>query len=307
MAPHQAQRTLVKSRPELWAEVSDVASLCRHLGEFGDIRITRLEPETTVAWEGTAARGTVELEASGWGTRVTLTAELLDADVPGPEAEPEPEPVAVVEPEPEPEPDPVAAADAKPEPEGEPVPVVVAEPDAVPVAERVAVGEPDAVAEPVAGAPAPPRKAGFFARLFGRKPKPAPAPVPAAERAAARAAARTPAPAPIPDPAPAPAAVAATPAGETPAGEPARPLRAVPDLEPETETVVPLRQAPAEPAECDEPDPNPPLVAQDVPPADADADAAAAPATLDADQALAVLTSALDDLGAAHRRPFSHS
>ena len=37
--------------------------------------VTRLEPETTVAWEGDAARGTVRLEPSGWGTRVTLTAE----------------------------------------------------------------------------------------------------------------------------------------------------------------------------------------------------------------------------------------
>ncbi len=96
MAPsHQAQRTLVKSRPELWAEVSDLRSLCRHLGDFGDIRITRLEPESTVAWEGTAARGTVELEASGWGTKVTLKAQAL------PPPDPEPvtvEPVTVVAP-----------------------------------------------------------------------------------------------------------------------------------------------------------------------------------------------------------------
>src|SRR3712207_8062279 len=72
---HCAQRTLVKSPPELWAELSDPAALGRHLGEFGEIRITRLEPEDTVAWEGDRARGTVRLEPSGWGTRVTLTAE----------------------------------------------------------------------------------------------------------------------------------------------------------------------------------------------------------------------------------------
>ena len=29
------KRTLVKSPPELWAEISDVESLARHLGEFG--------------------------------------------------------------------------------------------------------------------------------------------------------------------------------------------------------------------------------------------------------------------------------
>src|SRR5690349_24744693 len=107
MPEPSAQRTLVKSPPELWAEVSDVESLARHLGEFGEIRITRLDPETTVAWEGDRARGTVALEPSGWGTKVTLTAELAEEAAP-------PEPVAV---EPEPvaaEPEPVAA---KPEPE----------------------------------------------------------------------------------------------------------------------------------------------------------------------------------------------
>src|SRR4051794_13004935 len=72
----RAQRTLVKSPPELWAEVSDVSALAGHLGAFGEIRITRLEPETTVAWEGDRARGTVELEPAGWGTKVTLTARI---------------------------------------------------------------------------------------------------------------------------------------------------------------------------------------------------------------------------------------
>jgi hypothetical protein len=69
-----ASRTLVKSAPELWTECSDGDSLGRHLDPFGDIRITRLEPETAVAWEGELASGTVRLEPSGWGTRVVLTA-----------------------------------------------------------------------------------------------------------------------------------------------------------------------------------------------------------------------------------------
>ena len=64
----------MKSHPELWAECSDAASLARHLGRFGEIRITKLEPETAVAWEGNDVSGTVTLEASGWGTRVVLTA-----------------------------------------------------------------------------------------------------------------------------------------------------------------------------------------------------------------------------------------
>ena len=67
-------RTLVKSSPELWAELSDPARLARRLEAFGEIRITRAEPEHTVAWEGESARGTVELEPAGWGTKVTLGA-----------------------------------------------------------------------------------------------------------------------------------------------------------------------------------------------------------------------------------------
>src|SRR3954447_15565621 len=103
----QAQRTLVKSPPELWAELSDIEGLARHLGEFGEIRITRTDPETTVAWEGERARGMVELEASGWGTKVTLTAEPVEAEPEPVDAEPEP-----VESDPEPEP-----VSQEPEPE----------------------------------------------------------------------------------------------------------------------------------------------------------------------------------------------
>jgi hypothetical protein len=93
MTEPSAHRTLVKSPPELWAEVSEPEALARHLGEFGEIRITRLEPETTVAWEGERASGTVHLEPSSWGTKVTLTASAAPSA-----------PSAPVEPEPEPEP-----------------------------------------------------------------------------------------------------------------------------------------------------------------------------------------------------------
>jgi hypothetical protein len=85
MHDHEQSRTLVKSAPELWTECSDAATLARHLGAFGAIRVTRLDPETTVAWEGDTARGTVRLEPSGWGTRVTLTAELPAAAPDGPD------------------------------------------------------------------------------------------------------------------------------------------------------------------------------------------------------------------------------
>src|SRR5919109_2279223 len=90
-----AKRTLVKSPPELWEELSEVQRLARHLGAFGEIRITKLEPEHTVAWEGEHARGTVSIESSGWGTQVTLTAALAEAsqarESPPPEVEREPE------------------------------------------------------------------------------------------------------------------------------------------------------------------------------------------------------------------------
>ncbi len=79
-----AKRTLVKSPPELWNELSEVERLARHLDAFGEIKITKLEPEHTVAWEGEHASGTVEIEAAGWGTKVTLKAEVREVEPPEP-------------------------------------------------------------------------------------------------------------------------------------------------------------------------------------------------------------------------------
>lgn len=90
MPDSRAHRTLVKSPPELWAEISDARALGRLLND-GEVRITRLDPETTVAWEGDRVRGTVELEASGWGTKVTLTAQPAEEALPGRTAEEEEE------------------------------------------------------------------------------------------------------------------------------------------------------------------------------------------------------------------------
>jgi hypothetical protein len=115
MSEQEASRTLVKSPPELWAECSDARSLARHLGDaVGEIRIKRLEPETTVAWEGEQVSGTVRLEPAGWGTKVTLTAASeAPAVVPEAELEPEPEPVAAPEPA---TPEPTVPEPATPEP-----------------------------------------------------------------------------------------------------------------------------------------------------------------------------------------------
>jgi hypothetical protein len=73
MVSSEVQRTLVKSPPELWAEISDPESLARHLGEFGEIRITRVQPEQKVEWEADDAHGSVVIKPSGWGTKVKLT------------------------------------------------------------------------------------------------------------------------------------------------------------------------------------------------------------------------------------------
>ncbi len=136
MISTEVQRTLVKSPPELWAELSDPTSLARHLGELGEIRITRVEPERTVEWEAADTTGKVLLKASGWGTKVTLT---VAREVAAPEPEVKAEPVNETEPEPE--------------------PVAVEEP------------EPEAAAEPEVVVEEPAARPGFFARLFHRRPK----------------------------------------------------------------------------------------------------------------------------------------
>ncbi len=227
MATHSAQRRLVKSRPELWAEISDQQSLARRLEAFGEIRITGTDPETTVAWEGTAASGTVKIESAGWGTKVVLTVELADTPA---AIEPKPEPVAqeVLPTEPKPEP----VAQAAPEP-------AAAAPKPEPVAQ--------AAPEPAATAP----KKGLFARWFGFGP---PIPDPARPETTTESVA-APAPAPTPEPEPAPAPPPLTP----------------PEVEP---TVI------AEPAGATMPDGH----------------------SVDD-----FLSAVLDDLGAAHHRPFSRS
>jgi len=167
-----AQRRLVRSPPELWAEVSSEDALGRRLAQFGEIRITRVEPETAVAWEGERASGTVELAPTGWGTRVTLTAVPTGrptAAAPTPEAIPAPESAAI-------------AAEQQPEPRR----------GAVPPPPRSAEG-------PVAAPPA--RKLGFFARLFRRRrnaPKPAAAQAPRATSAVVETLVEAPAPTPPP-------------------------------------------------------------------------------------------------------------
>jgi hypothetical protein len=68
----EVSRTLVKSPPELWAELEgDCLSTV-----VGEVTIRQVEPERTLAWEAQGASGTAVLEPAGWGTKVTLTAEV---------------------------------------------------------------------------------------------------------------------------------------------------------------------------------------------------------------------------------------
>src|SRR5688572_1248612 len=176
----EARRTLVKSPPELWAEISDPDTLAKHLGGFGEIRITRVEPETTVAWEGDRARGTVELEASGWGTKVRLTAETVEVAEPAlqqPLAAPEvvEEEPPVVEDEPPPAAEEPPVVEDEPPPAAEEPPVVEETPTIVEEKPPVVAEEPPAAVEecPVAKAPPTatpsPAKRGRFARWFRRR------------------------------------------------------------------------------------------------------------------------------------------
>jgi hypothetical protein len=164
MADLTAQRTLVKSPPELWSELSEVESLARHLGELGEIRIVKVEPESTVAWEGEEVSGTVELEQSGWGTKVTFKATIPE---PNPAAEPE---LAVVEPElavAEPE---LAVAEPKP---------VTAAPDAVAVEPRPVAAAPGNATIEIDAIEIPEEQPrGLLARWLFRRRQPLPPPKP---------------------------------------------------------------------------------------------------------------------------------
>jgi hypothetical protein len=65
-------RTLVKSPPELWAELEGN----RLADAVGEVSVRPTEHERELAWEADGARGTARLEPSSWGTKVTLTAEI---------------------------------------------------------------------------------------------------------------------------------------------------------------------------------------------------------------------------------------
>jgi hypothetical protein len=204
MVSSEVQRTLVKSPPELWAEISDPESLARHLGEFGEIRITHVKPEQKVEWEAGNASGTVVIKPSGWGTKVKLTV-TRELAVPEPTAEsaaqtdrePDDEQPSAQAPEQAPEqpaqqvelerdaadsaaverePQDVTELDDELEPDTEDAAITGSslelesptEPDSRPEAHEETERDEEGVAH--AAAEPEPRR-GFFARLFGRRRK----------------------------------------------------------------------------------------------------------------------------------------
>src|SRR5437763_14328449 len=68
----EVSRTLVKSPPELWAELEGDCLT----DAVGQVEIDAAEPERKLSWRADGASGTARLEPSSWGTKVTLTAEV---------------------------------------------------------------------------------------------------------------------------------------------------------------------------------------------------------------------------------------
>ncbi len=284
MISSEVERTLVKSPPELWTELSNPDALARHLGEFGDIRITRVEPEHAVEWEAADTAGTVRIKPSGWGTKVTLTATReIATSKPAVTAELGPEPPVTAEHAPERALDPVAhkAIELDPELTPEPEPNVAAN---AMVELALAPAASSLRAEP---------SRGFFSRLFGGRRRrrtaedlgevvPGAREPPHTHAAIADAGVRSPQPAP----------------------EQPDPFAAVREaLSPETMMAVDPFSTP-QAAEAESPDERIETSLEQT----ADVSAALQEAEeVAAEQVTAVLTSVLDRLGAAHHRPFSRA
>ncbi|HEY2216844.1 MAG TPA: hypothetical protein VGH21_05070 [Solirubrobacteraceae bacterium] len=339
MIRSEVQRTLVKSPPELWAEISDPESLARHLGEFGEIRITRVQPEQKIEWEAAEASGTVLIKPSGWGTKVKLTVErelaVAEADAEsilvqeaGADAEAAQE--ATAEPEAlETELDaeaqtPIALDDnLAAERELQPATLDAEAEDDLPPAEHATHAEhaaheeereldleavageadPDVEAEAFEDPDPEPRpRRGFLARLFGRRRARAPEPRSASAE-------------------PQLTNLSESPGEETfeqPASEQLVPQQSLPADQPEA---LPADELDDEPEPAHEAEPEEPETAsgpslEDEPQAAAarvDEDAELIAAELEAaeavaaEQVTAVLTGVLDSLGSAHHRPFSRA
>lgn len=84
MANVAVSRTLVKSPPEVWAELEREGRLAELLAD-DSLEVTVAEELAVLEWRAQNACGRIEIKTSGWGTKVSLTAEI---DEPASQAEP---------------------------------------------------------------------------------------------------------------------------------------------------------------------------------------------------------------------------
>jgi hypothetical protein len=73
MSTIELERRLVKSPLELWDELVPEARLSRWLD---DVRVSAAESPRRLEWDAQGASGVIELESSGWGTKVRVRAEI---------------------------------------------------------------------------------------------------------------------------------------------------------------------------------------------------------------------------------------
>jgi hypothetical protein len=82
-----AERTLVKSAPELWQVLEDGERMRRWLVELAgdnstEVRVTARVQERRLAWAGEGSAGIeVTLEEKGWGTQVRLSSDAGSAEI----------------------------------------------------------------------------------------------------------------------------------------------------------------------------------------------------------------------------------
>lgn len=267
MRCYEVSRKLVKSQPEVWAELEKAERLAELLGD-DSIKITRAEPESTIQWEGSSASGSIEISSSGWGTQVVLKTEVAEPEAP---AVPE---VEVAEPE----------AQAPPEPEvaQAEVPELKASEVEVPEVEVPEVGVPE-VEVPEADGPraaineVPEQKLSLWKRikLLFTPPESAPPPLATPQPNQAREDVTEPEPEPAPERLPEPRTDS-----EAIAQEPENVVPEPENLAPDPENLAP------------EPDARP------------EAQPEAQLEAVDHEQRMRAM---LDHLGSAHKRPFVNS
>jgi hypothetical protein len=69
----ELERRLVKSALELWDELVLQDGLSRWLGQ---VRVSGADPPHRLEWAVVGADGVIELQSSGWGTKVRVQAEM---------------------------------------------------------------------------------------------------------------------------------------------------------------------------------------------------------------------------------------